>query len=134
MKPTRLFCAAAMAIGLTVPDAMAEPCCDPASPFRAAEGYPDVPATCETANHWIDRAPDLDGRVSFAIEGEIVAMEWDGALAYLIMCDEAAVQVMCVTYSKDDREIGETVLFAGGYARVGERQIMLDPCLASKGG
>lgn len=74
----------------------------------------------------------MDGRISFAIRGEIVAIEWDGALAYLIMCEAAAVQGMCVTYSKDDREIGETVLFAGGYVRVGERQVMLDPCLASR--
>lgn len=112
--------------------AFAEQCCDPASPFRIAEGYPDTPATCETAPHWIENAPDLDRRVSFAIAGEIVDIQWDGALAYLVMCDEAAVQVMCVTYSRDDREIGETVLIAGGYSRVGERQIMLDPCLASQ--
>lgn len=111
--------------------AHAEECCDPASPFRAAEGYPDVPATCETAPYWIDNAPDPDHRISFAITGHIVDIRWDGALAYLVMCDEEAVQVMCVTYSKDGREIGERVLFAGGYARVGERQIMLDPCLAS---
>ena len=104
----------------------------PDSPFVMGEAYPDVAATCETANYWINHVPRTDDRVSFAIEGELVAAEWDGALAYLIMCDEPGVQVLCVTYSKDGREVGDTVLFGGGYSRVGNTQIMLDPCLASK--
>jgi len=67
---------------------LAEECCDPESPFRLGEGYPDIPATCETAKYWIDHAPDTYDRISFAIKGEIVTAEWDGALAYLIMCDK----------------------------------------------
>ncbi len=104
---------------------------DPGSPFELGEAYPDNPATCETMKYWIDHAPRIDDRVSLAIRGELVSVEWDGVLAYLVMCDEAAVQVMCVTYSRDGRDVGDTVLFGGGYSRVGERQIMLDPCLAS---
>lgn len=95
------------------------------------EAYPETSATCETVKHWIDKAPQIDARVTFAIVGELVAAEWDGALAYLIMCEESGVQVMCVTYSKDGRDVGDTVLFGGGYSRVGERHILLDPCLAS---
>lgn len=104
----------------------------PDSPYMMGEAYPDVSATCETAKYWIDHAPETDDRVSFAIEGKLTAVEWDGALAYLIMCDEADVQVMCVTYSKDGRAVGDTVRFGGGYSRAGERQIMLDPCLAGR--
>lgn len=103
----------------------------PDSPYRMGEAYPETPATCETAKYWIDHAPKVDARVSFAIVGNLVATEWDGALAYLVMCDEADVQVLCVTYSRDGREIGDKVLFGGGFARVDERKIMLDPCLAS---
>lgn len=102
------------------------------SPYRMGEAYPDVPATCETAKYWIDHAPQTDDRVSFAITGKLVQIEWDGVLAYLIMCEESGVQVMCVTYSKDGREVGDTVLFGGGYSRIDERRIMLDPCLASE--
>ena len=101
------------------------------SPFRLGEAYAEVPATCETALHWIDKAPRTDSRVTMSIVGKLVATEWDGALAYLIMCAEGGVQIMCVTYSRDGRNVGDTVLFGGGYSRVGERQIMLDPCLAS---
>jgi hypothetical protein len=104
----------------------------PDSPFMIGEAYPEVAATCETVNYWINHAPEIDGRISFAIEGQLVAAEWDGALAFLVMCDSPKVQVLCVTYSKDGRDVGDTVLFGGGYARVGENQIMLDPCLASK--
>ena len=48
------------------------------------------------------------------------------------MCAPPGVQVMCVTYSTNGLEAGDVVLFGGGYRRVGERQIMLDPCLASR--
>lgn len=110
----------------------AEPWQAPDSPFVLGEAYPKKSATCETVKHWIDKAPEIDARVSFAIEGELVAVEWDGALAYLVMCEESGVQVMCVTYSTDGRHVGDKVLFGGGYSRVGERRILLDPCLASE--
>ncbi|WP_188408986.1 hypothetical protein [Agaricicola taiwanensis] len=116
---------------LPLSPALAEEWKRPDSPFTMGEAHPEVPATCETARHWIDHAPATDDRVSFAIEGALVAVHWDGVLAYLIMCDEPGVQVMCVTYSKEGREVGNRVMFAGGYIRAGERRIMLDPCLAS---
>lgn len=103
----------------------------PDSPFRMGEAYPEIPASCETARYWIDHAPETENRTTFAISGKLTGVNWDGALAYLLMCGEAGVEVMCVTYSKDGRNVGDTVLFAGGYIRAGERQIMLDPCLAS---
>jgi hypothetical protein len=103
----------------------------PDSPYRMGEAYPEVAATCETANEWIKHAPETDERVSFAITGKLVTVQWDGALAYLVMCEEDNVQVLCVTYSADGREVGEVVTFGGGYSRAGEKQIVLDPCLAS---
>jgi len=102
------------------------------NPFMIGEAYPEVPATCETVKYWIDHAPPTHDRISFAIKGKLVVSEFDGALAYLVMCDEQEVQVLCVTYSNDGREVGDTVLFGGGYSRAGDKQIMLDPCLAGK--
>ncbi|MCV0393834.1 MAG: hypothetical protein K5872_11985 [Rhizobiaceae bacterium] len=113
------------------PFAQAEAWRAPDSPFTLGEAYPDVPATCETVGDWIDHAPTIDGRISFAIVGELVAAEWDGTLAYLVMCPEGSVQVMCVTYSKDGRAVGDRVLFGGGWSRIDHDKIMLDPCLAS---
>ncbi|MHA6687254.1 hypothetical protein [Mesorhizobium sp. A556] len=107
--------------------AIAQPVFEEDGPFRSGEGF-GTTATCETIGDWIDRVPDYDGRITMVIKGSIEESHWDGALAYLIMCKPEGIQIMCVTYAqrKASREI---VLFAGGYSRVGERQIMLDPCL-----
>ena len=111
--------------------ALAQPGFDPMGPFTMGEAMPDHPATCETIGQWIDRAPDYQGRISMAIQGALVETHWDGALAYLIICDPKDVQVMCVTYEPAAPDPDRQVLLAGGFIRVGERQIMLDPCLIS---
>jgi hypothetical protein len=110
-----------------------EPWQAPDSPFVIGEGYPATPATCESVRRWIEKAPSVDGRVSFAIRGELIAAEWDGTLAYLVMCEESGVQVLCVTYGTNGQKAGDTVLFGGGYARIDERRILLDPCIATVG-
>jgi hypothetical protein len=110
----------------------AEDCCDPAGPFRSGEAYAEGPATCETIGHWIERVPEADRRITLTVRGALSAVESDGVLAYLIMCPEPGVQVMCVAYSTNGMQPGDVVMFGGGYARVGENQVMLDPCLASR--
>jgi hypothetical protein len=110
----------------------AEECCDPAGPFRPGEAYAEEPATCETIGDWIERAPEVDRRITLTVSGALSAVESDGVLAYLIMCPEPGVQVMCVAYSANDMRPGDVVMFGGGYSRVGEKQVMLDPCLASR--
>ena len=115
---------AALALGSP---AAADPIFEEDGPFRQGEGF-GTPATCETIRDWIDRVLDYDGRISMVINGPIRESHWDGALAYLIMCDPGGIEVMCVTYTEQD-VTGEPVQFAGGYNRVDERRIMLDPCL-----
>ncbi|KAB2756840.1 hypothetical protein ACRRRS_20940 [Brucella anthropi] len=106
---------------------IAQPVFEQDGPFREAEGF-GTPATCQTIDDWINRVPDYDGRITMVIKGAIEESHWDGALAYLVMCKPEGIQVMCVTYA--EREASpKSVLFAGGYSRVGERQIVLDPCL-----
>lgn len=117
----------AIVLGATSAFAIAQPVFEEDGPFRIAEGF-GTPATCETIGKWIDRVPDYDGRITMVIEGPIEESHWDGALAYLIMCKPQGIQVMCVTYA-ERKASSEMVLFAGGYIRAGERQIMLDPCL-----
>lgn len=122
----------ALALSLPVDAAASERWRQPDSPFALGEAYPDEPASCETLEGWIDDAPDIADRVSLAIEGVLTSAESDGALAYLVMCDPSAVQIMCVTYELDGMTAGDRVLFAGGYQRYGPRRVMLDPCLASE--
>ncbi|MCO6177641.1 hypothetical protein [Ciceribacter sp. RN22] len=114
--PARLAIAIPLLVG-TPSTPLAESLIDPEGPFRMGEGYADRPAT--------------DNRITLTITGRLAVVEWDGTLAHPVMCGERDVQVMCVTYSKEGRHVGDTVLFAGGYARYGARRIMLDPCLAS---
>lgn len=135
MKAARALRASTLAAALaasTLP-APAQDCCDPAGPFRKGEAYADQPATCETIGDWIDRVPDYDGRLTMSIRGALSAVETDGTLAYLIMCDAPGVRVLCVTYSTNDMQPGDVVLFGGGYAPVDESRVMLDPCLAGSG-
>jgi hypothetical protein len=78
-------------------------------------------------------APEGDRRISLGITGALSAIEFDEALAYLVMCESSNVGVMCVTYSTNGLSPGDIVLFGGGYNRV-EAHHMLDPCLASPPG
>jgi hypothetical protein len=107
-------------------------CCDPQSPFREGEGYADTPATCENIAQWADRAPKTDARISLSIKGKLSAVHWTGVIAYIVMCDPKVMEVVCVTYETNDMRAGEVVSFAGGYSRRGDKQIFMDPCLATR--
>jgi hypothetical protein len=107
-------------------------CCDPQSPFREGEGWADKPATCHDIAYWADRAPQTEARISLSIRGKLSAVHWTGVIAYLVMCDEKDMQVVCVTYETNEMHAGEVVSFAGGYGRRADKQIFMDPCLASR--
>ena len=107
------------------------PCCDPASPFRPGEAYPETLATCDTLSFWANRAPETDNRITVGIKGRLTGVHSDGVMAYLLMCEPTDVQVMCVTYKANDLARGDVVILGGGYSRVDEHHVVLDPCLAS---
>jgi hypothetical protein len=48
------------------------------------------------------------------------------------MCASPDVRVLCVTYQSNDMKRGDAVLFRGGYSRIDEDHVALDPCLASR--
>ncbi len=105
-------------------------CCDPMGPFSAAETSARHPATCETIGAWIDRAPDGAERINLTISGVLSFVGRDDALAYLVMCPPDGVQILCVAYQTNGMQIGDTVVFGGGFSRAGPDRIILDPCLA----
>ena len=102
----------------------------PLGPFRAGEAMADRAATCATLPDWIDHAPDSGDRISLTVRGRLSAVDRDDALAYLVLCAAEDVQVLCVTYETGDFQPGDGAVMAGGYIRAGDRQVMLDPCLA----
>ncbi|WP_454684392.1 hypothetical protein [Ancylobacter moscoviensis] len=123
-----------MALVLSAPPSFAESaCCDPESPFRPGEAYPETLASCETIRHWADRAPATDKRITLGIKGRLTGVHADGVMAYLLMCEPSEVQVMCVTYNANGLARGDEVVFGGGYGRLDAHHVVLDPCLASRG-
>lgn len=105
-------------------------CCDPLGPFSAAETSARHPATCESIGAWIDRAPDAAERINLTITGALSYVGQDDALAYLVMCPADGIQVLCIAYQTNGMQVGDDVVFGGGYSRVGPDRIVLDPCLA----
>ena len=110
----------------------ASDCCDPASPFREGEGYPETAATCENLAYWAERAPTTTNRVSMAIRGKLSGVHANSALAYLEMCVPKGMRVVCVTYETNGMQVGEIVTFAGGLSNRNKEWLVLDPCLASR--
>jgi hypothetical protein len=118
-------------LGLLLPTGLgAADCCAPDSPFRDGEEPSDKPASCDTIGHWADRAPTTDARISLRIKGKLTKVTKTDVVTYLDMCDAKIMQVTCVTYDPEGMRSGDRVGFAGGYARVGPKHIVMDPCLA----
>lgn len=76
--------------------------------------------------------PLLEQRISLTVAGELTAIQTDGALWYLVMCASPDVRILCVTYQSNDMKPGDLVLFRGGYGRIDDDHVALDPCLASR--
>jgi len=68
-------------------------------------------------------------RIDLTITGELTTVRSDGALWYLLMCRD--VRVLCVTYESNDMKAGDRVVMKGGYNRLDDKHILLDPCLAN---
>ena len=103
---------------------------------RPAFSYGEEPARsvarCGDVRAMSAGLPPLEQRISLTLAGELKAIQTDGALWYLVMCASPDVRVLCVTYQSNDMKRGDPVLFRGGYSRIDEDHVALDPCLASR--
>jgi hypothetical protein len=70
-----------------------------------------------------------DFRVDLTLSGTLTTVRTDGALWYLLMCSD--VRVLCVTYESNGMKAGDRVTLKGGYNRMDDNHVMLDPCLAN---
>lgn len=75
--------------------------------------------------------PDLERRVDLWVIGNLVAVQTDGALWYLVLCSSPDIRVLCVTYERNNMQAGERAIARGAYSRRDENHVLLDPCLAS---
>ena len=90
---------------------------------------PATNATCATLPGWAAKAPRTEARISMAIEGRVTSAEADEVLAYVAMCEDAPVTVVCVTYLPLAHAPGDWLVLAGGYNRAEPGLVVLDPCL-----
>lgn len=101
---------------------------------RPAFSEPDQPprsfASCAALRPMAEGLPPREARIDLAVAGDLTLVKTDGALWYLVICDD--LRVMCVTYESNDMKVGERVFMRGGYRRLDDRHAVLDPCLASR--
>ena len=100
-------------------------------PFVAgAQPEPSFRAACADLRAAVrELNPGDDSFVTIQVVGALTSVQFDGALAYLTLCSPPDPQVLCVTYSTNERVAGETVVLSGTYSGRGPDHILLDPCL-----
>jgi hypothetical protein len=97
--------------------------------FSPAEQPPERPAVCEEVRAMSAGLEPSESRIDLEIVGKLTLIKTDGVLWYLVMCSD--LRIMCVTYQSNDMNVGDRVLFRGGYKRLDENHAVLDPCLAN---
>ena len=97
-----------------------------------AQPEPSFSATCGDLRAAVrDLNPASDELTTIQVVGPLTEVLSDGTLAYMTMCSPPDPQVLCVTYSTGDWEVGDTVALTGNYSQQGPDHVLLDPCLHS---
>lgn len=95
-----------------------------------AQPDPSFRSSCGELRRALAGLDLTDGRlVTFQVVGRLVGVRFDGAVAYLGLCSAPEPQVLCVSYSLNDRKVGDEVVVTGGYEPGGPDHVRLDPCL-----
>jgi hypothetical protein len=101
-----------------------------ASSLAEAQPAPSFRASCQELRASLGKlGPKPDDYFTIEVVGTLRDVQSDGALVYMLMCAPPDPQVLCVTYSTNDRKKGDTVILAGTYNERGPDHVMLDPCL-----
>ena len=88
-------------------------------------------AECGELRSMLRDLPELDRRIDLWVAGDAAAVQTDGALWYVVLCNAPDIRVLCVTYEGNGMQRGDRVIARGAYSRRDEDHVMLDPCLAS---
>ncbi len=101
-----------------------------ASTSVEAQPAPSFRASCENLRTSVrELDPKPDDYITIEVIGTLRDVQSDGALVYMLMCSPPDPQVLCVTYSTNDRKKGDRIILAGTYSERGPDHVMLDPCL-----
>jgi hypothetical protein len=98
-----------------------------------AQPEPSFRASCAELRAAIAKLGRVDDAlVTIQVEGALTRAHFDGALAYLVLCEAPHPQVLCVTYSTGGRKAGDRVAVVGAFQPRGPDHVMLDPCLPAE--
>ncbi len=101
--------------------------CSPAAHAQPAASFLATCAELRSKAATLDLTGDP--LITIEVEGRIVEIEETGALVYVTVCAKPEPKVVCATYSRDGRKVGDVVVLAGAYYRRGADLVILDPCL-----
>jgi hypothetical protein len=99
--------------------------------FSRAEEPAAASARCDQIRAMSEGLGEPEFRIDLSVDGQLTAVQSDGALWYLIACNLPDVRIMCVTYQSNDMKPGDKVVLKGAYRRIDPNHAVLDPCLAS---
>lgn len=124
----RLF---ACLLALTLPAAGAEDLFANRPAFSGPEEPARQSARCDQLRAQAEGLGEPSDRIDLSLDGRLTAVQSDGALWYMVVCNLPDLRVMCVTYQSNDMKPGDMVVIKGAYRRVDPNHALLDPCLAS---
>jgi len=95
-----------------------------------AQPATSLTASCASLRTGLEKLNPPDSElVTIDVVGKLVNSHFDGAIAYLALCETPDPEVLCITYSTGDLKPGDMVMVSGGYARPDADHVILDPCL-----
>jgi hypothetical protein len=98
--------------------------------FAEAERSAQRSVACGELRSILQRLPERDRRVDLWAVGNLVGVQTDGALWYLVICALPDIRILCVTYESNGMKVGDRVSFRGAFERKDDNHVLLDPCLA----
>ncbi len=123
------------AVAVLLTGAFSSAAADDALKGRPGLAEAEVPAErsaeCGELRSMLRDLPELDRRIDLWVAGNAAAVQTDGALWYVVLCNAPDIRVLCVTYEGNGMQRGDRVIARGAYSRRDEDHVMLDPCLAS---
>jgi hypothetical protein len=124
-----------VALAALLAGAFSSAAADDALRGRPALAEAEVPAErsaeCGELRSMLRDLPEVERRIDLWVAGSAAAVQTDGALWYVVLCNAPDIRVLCVTYEDNGMQRGDRVIARGAYSRRDEDHVMLDPCLAS---
>ena len=100
------------------------------APTAQAQPATSLTASCASLRTGLEKLnPPESELVTIDVVGKLVNSHFDGAIAYLALCEAPDPEVLCITYSTGDLKPGDMVMVSGGYGRPDADHVILDPCL-----